>query len=263
MQRRRSPSSARRRAGVSSCSAANSAYPVPDPLGVVHREVGAAQQIVAVVAVVGDERDADARLHVDRVAVDDERRLERLLDLPDDGRGAGEVGALARQDAELVPAESRHRVADAQAADEPLGDELQELVAVVVAERVVDLLELVQVHDQQRQRLARPERRPDRLGDAVAEQHAVGQAGEVVVQRLVLERLGVGLALGDVAQAGDVDRAGAAAPPRSGRAPSGTSCRPCGDRPTRPSGRCSAAGSSLPRALRVDRRSRRGTSGRP
>ena len=94
---------------------------------------------------VGDERDADARPHVDGVAVDDERRLERLLDLPDDGRGAGQVGALARQDPELVAAEARDRVAVAQAADEALGDELQQHVAVLVAERVVDLLELVEV----------------------------------------------------------------------------------------------------------------------
>ena len=96
----------------------------------------------------------------------------------------------------------------AQAADEPLGDELEQHVAVLVAERVVDVLELVEVHDQQRQRLARPQRRRgSRASTRSREQHAVGQAGEVVVQRLVLQRLGVGLALGDVAQAADVDRA--------------------------------------------------------
>ena len=55
----------------------------------------------------------------------------------------------------------------------------------------------------------RPPRHADRVVDTVREEHAVGQAGEVVVQRLVLQRLGVGLALGDVAHAADVDRAGA------------------------------------------------------
>ena len=86
------------------------------------------------------------------------------------------------------------------------------------------------------------QRRADRVVDAVPEQHAVGEVGEVVVQRLVLERLGVGLALGDVAQAGDVDRAGRPAARRSGRAPSGTSSRPCGGPPTRPSGRACSCG---------------------
>ena len=80
------------------------------------------------------------------------------------------------------------------------------VVAVLVSERVVDVLEAVQVHHQQRERLA-ASAAPARIAlfDAVREQHAVRQAGERVVQRLVLQRLGVGLALGDVAQAGDVD----------------------------------------------------------
>ena len=169
----------------------------------------------------------------------------------------------ARQDPELVAAEPRDRVAVAQAADEPLGDELEEHVAVLVAERVVDLLELVEVHDQERQRLARPQRRADRVVDAVPEQDAVGQAGEVVVQRLVLERLGVGLALGDVAQAADVDRAGARAPRRSGRAPSGTSSRPCGGRPTRRRGRASAAGSRSCSPGSASLAKSPGASGRP
>ena len=86
-------------------------------LGVVHREVGAAEQVVDVVAVERDERDADARLHVDDVTVDDEGRLERLLDRPDDARGARQVGGRRRQDPELVAAEPRHRVAVAQAVD--------------------------------------------------------------------------------------------------------------------------------------------------
>ena len=111
----------------------------------------------------GTSVDADAGLDVDGVAVDDERRLERPLDLPDDGRRAGEVGRRRRQDAELVAAQPRDGVAVAQAVDEPLGDELEQLVAVLVAERVVDLLELVEVQHQERQRLAGPQRRPDRV----------------------------------------------------------------------------------------------------
>ena len=70
---------------------------------------------------------------------------------------------------------------------------LQQLVAGVVAERVVDLLEAVEVHDQHGHAAAVAAARPrGRVLDAVAEQRAVGQAGERVVQRLVLVELGLG-----------------------------------------------------------------------
>jgi hypothetical protein len=78
---------------------------------------------------------------------------------------------------------------------------------VVVVEPVVDLLEAVEVEQQDRQRLVGPDRLADLLAEAVAEQHPVGQVGQVVVQRAVLEGVVVRLALGVVAQARDVDRA--------------------------------------------------------
>ncbi|HST39173.1 MAG TPA: hypothetical protein VLK58_06680, partial [Conexibacter sp.] len=68
---------------------------------------------------------------------------------------------------------------------EPLGDLLEEHVAVVMTERVVDLLEVVEVHDHHREAAVAALGGAQRLLDAVAEQHAVGQAGERVVQRLV------------------------------------------------------------------------------
>jgi hypothetical protein len=51
------------------------------------------------------------------------------------------------QDRELVAAEPRHHVAAAHPGAEPPGDFLQELVAGMVAERVVDHLELVDVEN--------------------------------------------------------------------------------------------------------------------
>jgi len=83
--------------------------------------------------------------------VDEKWRLERLSDLPGDGRGSRQVGRREREDSELVAAESRDGVSVAQAADEALGDELEQHVAVLMAERVVDVLELVEIHDEHRQ----------------------------------------------------------------------------------------------------------------
>ena len=56
--------------------------------------------------------------------------------------------ALGKSDGELVSAEPGEHVALAQALAEPVGDRVQQLVARLVAERVVDLLEAVQVEHQ-------------------------------------------------------------------------------------------------------------------
>ena len=101
--------------------------------------------------------------------------------------------------AELVAAEARDGVGVAQGDDEPVGDLSQQLVAAVVPERVVDLLEAVEVHHQHGARVAVALGRRQRPLHVLAEQRAVREAGQPVVQRLVLERLGVRLALGDVA----------------------------------------------------------------
>ena len=80
------------------------------------------------------------------------------------------------------------------AALQALAHVAQQLVAEVVAERVVDDLEVVEVDEHHRDR-ARVALREHRLLQAVVEQVAVGQPGERVVVRLALELLLVALAL--------------------------------------------------------------------
>ena len=97
------------------------------------------------------------------------------------------AGVDAREhEAELVAAEAGERVARPEHLGERRGDVPQVGVAVVVAERVVHFLEAVEVDDRDPDRFARPARRRDRVRDAVAEQRAVRQAGEEIVQRHVL-----------------------------------------------------------------------------
>jgi hypothetical protein len=54
-----------------------------------------------------------------------------------------------------------------------------------MAERVVDVLEAIEIHEQHGDRSALAARGQERLGGAVAEKGAVGQPGEGVVQRLM------------------------------------------------------------------------------
>src|SRR5919199_6351910 len=76
------------------------------PLRHVHRDVRAPQERVRILAVIGDERDADRRLDVEELAVARERRLERAADRARDASGGDERRA-GKDDRELVAAESR------------------------------------------------------------------------------------------------------------------------------------------------------------
>ena len=154
-------------------------------LGLVHRDVGALQQPHRVLRVVREERDADAGVDVDVDAADRERFLERGAQPQARGAGRGLVAGL-EDDRELVAAQPRQRVVLAQQLLQPRADLAQHLVAGVVAERVVELLEAVEVDQQQRELVAVRAARLDRRVQRVDQVAAVAEAGEVVGHRLLL-----------------------------------------------------------------------------
>ena len=85
--------------------------------------------------------------HVDRLPVEVDGIFQNRLDHASDRRGAPEIAA-GQQDRELVAAQSGHGVGFAQRFAQALRNGLQHQVARVVAERVVDELEPVQVHQE-------------------------------------------------------------------------------------------------------------------
>jgi hypothetical protein len=105
---RSSPMSARRSREWRSRSRSLEGVAAARRLGLVHRDVGALEQRLGVLAVLGEDGDADARAdaHVD--AVDREALLERARDPVPDGIGVGGVG---EDDGELVAAQPRELVA--------------------------------------------------------------------------------------------------------------------------------------------------------
>ena len=110
----------------------------------------------------------------------------------------GGVGHVGEADDELVAAETRGGVLFPQAGREPRGDRRQQQIADRVAERVVDVLEPVEVEEQHGKLAAPAMRAGDRLSDPVREQRAVGQAGQRVVMRHVDHALVGEAALGDL-----------------------------------------------------------------
>ena len=82
------------------------------------------------------------------------------------------------------------------------GHHLEQLVADRMAERVVDALEAVEIEIEHRELVAAADA-GQRLGEPLAEQHAVGQIGQRVVARHMRDLLLGALALGDVVVGGD------------------------------------------------------------
>ncbi len=163
-------------------------------LGGVHRDVGAPQQSVRVLAVGGEARHADAGPDLQRELVERERRADAPQQPGQRRVEHGRiVGLLGQQDPELVTAEPRDEAALADRLDQPRAEVAQQQVTVVVTERVVDLLEAIEVHQQHAEARLGRSRHGDPLLHRVAEALAVGQAGELVGRRHPLQQLAAAL----------------------------------------------------------------------
>ena len=126
----------------------------------------------------GIDGDAGAGADVDEVAFDRERLRQHLDDLARDEHRA--VGTFGRQQhCELVAAQPHDGVGPAlQRLMQAVGDLAQQQVAHVVAERVVDLLEPVEIQGQHREPAMAALRAADRLREPVVEQRPVRQTGQ-------------------------------------------------------------------------------------
>ena len=90
------------------------------------------------------------------------------------------VGA-ADHDGEFVAAQAGDQARPVDQRAQPLGDRAQQLIAAGVAERVVDLLELVEVQHQQRDLALRRFRLGEPRSQVLVQRVAVGEAGQRVV----------------------------------------------------------------------------------
>ena len=164
-------------------------------LGTVHGHVGVAQQLLGV-AGRGDAAVAEGNAHAggDRdVPVltvawtgERDRHAQRVHHaLRDLDRMQLALGVV-HEDRELVGAEARSGVHGPHAVIQTASDLLQHEVADSRPEAVVDVLEVVDVEDQYGDRQPVTALAGERVLDAIAKQRAVGQAGERVMEGLVL-----------------------------------------------------------------------------
>ena len=154
----------------------------------VHGNVGAADELTGVVSVLGRQRDADACVDGDGDATD----RGRQLDAPSHRMGErdGLVGGRRSEDErELVPFESRDG-RTTRHFDDSVGEIAQELVPGVVAERVVDLLEPVEIDEHDRHVLVFAQA-ADRRRQLLVEHLAIRQPGQRIVRGPVADLVDV------------------------------------------------------------------------
>ena len=113
---------------------------------------------------------------------------------------AASPSAMSRQaDHEFVAAKSCGGVAFPQAGAQAHGHGFEQLVADMMAERVVDMLEVVEIEHHHRHLILVAARLRDIVAQAILEQDPVRQARQRIVQRHVPDPYFGFLAIGDVA----------------------------------------------------------------
>ena len=133
-------------------------------------------------------------------AVERERQIERLDQRVRERRDVGAAADALHQHCELVPTEARYGIRRARGPDDAVRHRLQQPVARIVTQRVVDVLEVVEIEEHHRHRAAVALCQRERVLHAIAEQVAVGEQRQRIVEgelpQLLLERF----ALADVAE---------------------------------------------------------------
>ena len=156
-------------------------------LGVVHGEVGVAEDLLGRRAARGGEGDADAHRDEQLALLEEERPLQLGAE-PLGHRGdRARVLHVLEEHGELVAAEPGDGVLRPQADGQPLAESDEELIARAVSEAVVDDLEAVEIEEEHGEQLASALGARQGEGEAIDEERSVGQAGEGVEEGLPRE----------------------------------------------------------------------------
>ena len=158
-------------------------------LRLIHRRVRLTQQLADSRAIARAKAHADADGRHERAAVDDDGRIQRFID---PARGLVDLLRalhLLQHDDEFIAAHAHHHVLRAHRGPHALRHDLEQLVAGLMAARIVDVLEAVEIQKQHGQHAARGLRGLDGRRQVRSEKQAVRQSRELVVMCQVIEML--------------------------------------------------------------------------
>ena len=169
--------------------------------GDIHRHVGIANQVIGRFLSRHQTRDADTGVHREFLAADREGRRELPGDPVGDSVGDLLILHISQEHRELITAEPGHGIPRTKRRGDPSPDGHQQLVAHLVAERVVDRLEIIQVEEENGNPAFRV--RAQRVIEVDPEGGPIGQVGERVMERLMGQLLLEGLTLAHVSHVQD------------------------------------------------------------
>ena len=155
----------------------------PAPLGLVHRGVRLAEDLLGELVTTSREGDTHTDAGLEDRARQDERSRDRRADPSCDRVDLRGVVDVLTQDDELVARHACERVSRAQRGGQSMGDGPQQLIADRVPVQIVHRLEVVEIQEQNSRHLARPSRSEDCVFESLEQQCPVGQPGQRVVQR--------------------------------------------------------------------------------
>ncbi len=113
------------------------------------------------------------------------------------------VTDITHDDDKLVAAESAHRIFAAHGLGQATRHDAQQTVADMMAQRVIDEFEAVQIDEQHSHLLAGRTRLPQRLAQTLLAQRAVGQLGQHIVVGQKVDALFVRFTVGNVNRRGN------------------------------------------------------------
>ena len=153
-----------------------------DALGMIHRQLGVLDDLVGQLRLRIAEREADRGGEENLAVVEGDRRADGLADGFGEGGDARRVLFRHQDQAELVAGEPRQRVLRLEDAGQPPRQRQQDRIADRDADGIVDLLEAVEIdHHQRRPQVRHGLGEIGHRAEAVDEQFAVRQAGEIVM----------------------------------------------------------------------------------
>ena len=159
----------------------------PAFLGVIHCGVRALDQGLRVQTIVGVDADADTHADMEFIPVNVVRQCERGMRFLGRKRCVFCVFNQGQQQHKFIAALTTDGIRLAHTSHQSFGHRLQQVVAHRMAQGVVDMFKEIQVHVHQRQAPALSMGGIDGLGEPVLQQHSIGQIGEHIVMRQMIE----------------------------------------------------------------------------
>ncbi|CAH0318684.1 hypothetical protein SRABI112_05207 [Pseudomonas mediterranea] len=153
----------------------------PGTLGLEQGRVGIAQQLPGAEGVAGKQADTDTGVDEQGMTVEPQWFLQGVENALGQDRCLPRLRTVFHQHGKFIAAQAGQGHPRHEELLEPLGHAFEQLVAHRVSEAVIDVLEMVQVHQQQGAAALVQLRRGQGLFRAVGKQHAVGQAGQRIV----------------------------------------------------------------------------------